>query len=158
MVFSIVLLLLLWLVLAALGYQLGFRKPAKGPLRTMFQAVFFFSLFVLVPGTLYMLWSEVRQEQRLPAYGIVPHPSFEKLLAEPAVRDGAILWTYTSGEPAEKILEFYRSQPNRPGWTISSDMSVQLVLINSDRTMIISADDVAGGSVVNFMIRMEENR
>jgi hypothetical protein len=101
MIFSILLLLLLWLGMSAIGYWFGFRSPAQGALRTLSQALFFFSLFVLIPGTLFLLWGEVRQEQRLPDHGIVLHPSLE-LLAEPAVRDGATLWTYKSREAPTK--------------------------------------------------------
>ena len=148
-------LLVLWLVLAAAGYWYGFRNPAEGMLRSLFQGTFFVSLFILVPVTLYVIWGGMRQEPRLSAHGIVPHPSLQELLTEPVVREGAIQWVYTAGDPAGEILEFYRWKSNRPGWTIGSDRTVQLVLSGNGRTLIISAEDAARGSVVSYLLRKE---
>jgi hypothetical protein len=151
-------LLVLWVVMALAGYWFGFRSPAEGVLRTLFQGTFFVCLFILVPVTLSVLRSGTRPDVRLQATGIVPHPALGEMLIEPTPRDGTIQWIYVAEAPAREILEFYRWQSNRKGWAVGSDRTVQLVLARDGETLTISADDAAKGSVVNFLLQQSRVR
>ncbi|MFP4315878.1 MAG: hypothetical protein ACLFQR_06610 [Desulfovibrionales bacterium] len=146
------LLLGLWIGLAGLGFWFGFARPVRF-LRSLPQAVFFISTFILVPATAFVIWEQASQTGSLQSYDIPPHPALERTTSSTTGTGESPLWVFRASADAQSIVLFYRKRANRPGWELKYITPVQIVLRRKGQELIISAQDHHQGSIVTYLLR-----
>ncbi len=149
---SIILLLLLFIGLAALAYYLSFVQPPRCLSHLSRRA--FPVYLLLIAFTIWALSRQATDQSRLEALGLIAHPSLEHSIGVPAGPGIDPTWVFHASTPPRAILEFYRNQENREGWSLRSDNSpLMLVLEKEDRRLTIAATEKPGdAATVSFLL------
>jgi hypothetical protein len=138
-------------LLAAQGYYFGFKKPPP-VLAYLQQTTFVVMTFILIPFLLIVLWLQWGAKDRLAETGILPHPSITEALGI-AVGVGANpIWLFEVEASASAVADFYRATTNRPGWNLTTDTHILLILRRGSEKMVVGISEKQGSSTLSFQL------
>lgn len=133
---SIIIILLAFTIMAAYGYYVGFirRDPLIGWLA---QAGFVFSICVMIPFLIIVLWLQSGAKDRLARIGFVPHPSIEESVGISVGIGKRPIWVFETHASEKSIADFYSVEKNREGWSLTNNNPVMMIFKKDKMTMVI---------------------
>ncbi len=101
------------------------------------QTTFVVTTFILIPFLLIVLWLQWVAKDRLVETGIIPHPSITETVGITVGVGAHPIWMFDVEASASDVADFYRATANRPGWDLTTDTPILLILRRGSETMVI---------------------
>ena len=97
---------------------------------------------VLVPVLVMALWQQHHARDALAAHGVSIHPALGSSvgIATGSVASGEH-WVFEFDGKRSELLGYYREASHRPGWDITEDNGVFLILSRGDQRLMIAGGD-----------------
>ena len=152
---SLIYLFFFSLFMAGLTFYIGFIRPPR-VLAWLSKAAFLTWLFLLMPVLGYVLYQQSGAMDRLESQGITVHPAISESIGIANGVGDEPTWLFSVEGDLKEVMEFYRSEDSRPGWTMAGGSDTVIILEKGMSKMAIAVRK--GWSERTIMFRMSSDR
>lgn len=147
---SLLILLVLAIILAVLGFYFGFIRPPK-VMAWLQQSAFVIMAFLIIPFIIFTLNSQTQAPDRLASTGFKPHPAIVESVGIASGISNNPTWVFEIDANKDQVRNFYLSEENTGDWELSTDADIMLIFKKDDLTMTIGFNEGRTSNTLTFM-------
>ena len=153
---SIIILLILCILLAILGFYFGFIRPPR-VMAWLQQSTFLIMTFMLIPIILLVLYSQDGSLERLTETGFMLHPAITESVGIGYGKGTNPTWVFEINSNKNEIRDFYLSAENTGEWTLSTDSDIMLIYKKGNQRMTIGIREGRSANTLIFTLNEIKN-